>query len=470
MIHSLSRSLSRLTSHSGFKKYFFNTGWLMLDKVLRMFLGLFVGVWVARYLGPENFGILNFAMSFVGLFGAFGKLGLDGIIVRNIVRDPDERDEILGTSLVLRLCGAIVLMLAVFGALQLTSATTYEKIIVMIIAFGQLFMSFEVFDFYFQSQVKAKFSGITGTFGLLASSIARISFILIGLPLIWFAGAVIIEQLTKAIFFIYFYIKTASPIDKSTNNKYTNNKYTKPPITNTHSKLNIKNLKFSKATSLALLKDSWPLIFSGLAVAFYMKIDQIMVKELINNEAVGYYSVAVRLSEVWLFITMSITQSLFPATLNAKIISNDLYYERLTQFYKLLFIISFSISIVIYFFSEYIVILLFSSEYFKSIAILQIYVWSTIFVFLNNGSWHWYIAENLQHLAAIRLFVGAIANFILNYFLIKAYGLTGAATATVLSYAIASYFGNLIFKRTRINFKIQTLAILNVFNIRSYYK
>ncbi len=480
MIRSLPRSLSRLTSHSGFKKYFFNTGWLMLDKVLRMFLGLFVGVWVARYLGPENFGILNFAMSFVGLFGAFGKLGLDGIIVRNIVREPEERDEILGTSLVLRLCGAIVLMLAVFGALQLTSATTYEKIIVMIIAFGQLFMSFEVFDFYFQSQVKAKFSGITGTFGLLASSIARISFILLGLPLIWFAGAVIIEQMTKAIFFIYFYIKTASPIDKSTNNKYTN-----PPITNTHSKLKIypvkcrrqsaklifngvQNLKFSKATSLALLKDSWPLILSGLVVMVYMRIDQVMIKEMLNNEAVGQYAAAVRISQVWYFIPMMISNSLFPAIVNAKKQSEELYYDRLQNLYTFLIWLAIAIALPMTFLSEWIVAILFGPEYSQAANVLKIHIWAGVFMSLGVASGKWLLSENLQKLAFWRTFSGMVFNVILNIYFIKKYGISGAAISTLISQIIAAYVFDFFNKKTREMFYIKTKTILlvNIFDKR----
>jgi O-antigen/teichoic acid export membrane protein len=448
-------------SHSGFKKYFFNTGWLMLDKVLRMFLGLFVGVWVARYLGPENFGILNFAMSFVGLFGAFGKLGLDGIIVRNIVREPDERDEILGTSLFLRLCGAIVLMLAVFGALQLTSTTTHEKIIVMIIAFGQLFMSFEVFDFYFQSQVKAKFSGITGTFGLLASSIARISFILLGLPLIWFAGAVIIEQLTKAIFFLFFYIKTASPIHKPSNNKDTNTQ-----IINTDSKLNIKNLKLSKATAVALLKDSWPLILSGLVVMVYMRIDQVMIKEMLNNEAVGQYAAAVRISEAWYFIPIVITNSLFPSIVNAKKQSEDLYYTRLQNLYTFMVWMAIAVAVPMTFLSGWIINVLFGSEYSQAANVLKIHIWAGVFVFLGVAFSKFLISENFTKKAFARTFIGAIMNVSLNYFMIPKFGISGAAIATLLSQFTANYLYDFFDKDLRKHLIIKNKSFFPVYIIR----
>jgi O-antigen/teichoic acid export membrane protein len=79
-------------------RYFANTSWLFGEKILRMIVGLFVGIWVARYLGPEQFGLLSYAQSFVGLFTAIATLGLDGIVVRELVKDPSRRDELIGTA------------------------------------------------------------------------------------------------------------------------------------------------------------------------------------------------------------------------------------------------------------------------------------------------------------------------------------------------------------------------------------
>jgi O-antigen/teichoic acid export membrane protein len=391
IIQNLKLKIQYLLSHSGFRKYFFNTGWLMLDKVLRMFLGLFVGAWVARYLGPSDYGILSFSMSFVGLFGAFSKLGLDGIIVRNIVREPHERDEILGTSFVLKLSGAIVLLLTVFGALQLTSTNDYEKVIVMIIAFGQLFMSFEVIDIYFQSQVQAKFSGITGTFGLLVASVTRIIFILLGLPLIWFAAIVLIEQLTRAAFFLYFYTKT-----------------TKPQCTNKQFFL----WNFNKKSAIKLLMASWPLILSGIVIAIYLKIDQIIIKELMGNEAVGQYAAAVRLSEIWYFIPIVICTSLFPAILNAKKQNEELYYARFQKLYDLMFWLAFIIALPTTFLSNWIVELLYGSEYSQAGVVLMIHIWTGLFVFLGSPTSKWFVSENLQIYSLYRSIIGVIINIL----------------------------------------------------------
>lgn len=429
--------LDRLRKHQGFRRYFANTSWLLSDKIMRLFTGLLVGVWVARYLGPENFGILNFAMSFVALFGAFGKLGLDVIIVRNIVNEPDKREEILGTSLILRLVGAVILMLTVFGALQFTSADTHEKTIVMIIAFGQIFMSFEVFDFYFQSQVKAKFSGITRTLGMLVSSLSRIAFILLGLPLIWFAGAVIIEQLIQAICFIFFYTKYTLPLRK---------------------------LQFQFDTAKSLLQNSWPLIMSSMVIAVYLRIDQVMIKEMLDSEAVGRYAAAVRLSEAWYFIPMVVSQSLFPAIIQAKKQNKKLYYSRLQRLYSLMIWMAIAIALPTTFLSDWLVVFLYGSQYSQAGTVLMIHIWAGVFVFVGVAFGRFLIIENYLMKSLYRTGLGAISNVILNLMLITKYGIVGAAISTLLAQFIANYFYDLLDKNLRYNFILKTRAFYR-FNI-----
>jgi len=418
---------------ANFRKYLANTSWLMMDKVLRLFLGVFVGAWVARYLGPENYGILGFAVSFVGLFGAFGKLGLDGIIVRNIVNEPDQRDEILGTALGLRLIGASVLIVFVYAALQLTSSSAYEQVIVMIIALGQLFMGGEVFNLYFQSQVKAKYSGITGTLVLLSNLGIRIAFILLGLPLIWFAGVVIVEQVMKSCLLVYFYKKQ---------------------------KLKLLQLRFRLLVGKALLSDSWPLILSGLVVMVYMRIDQVMIKEMLDNEAVGQYAAAVKLSEAWYFIPIVIAQSLFPAIIKAKKRSEKLYHERLQKFYDLMVWVAAAIALPTTFLCNWLVNLLYGAQYSRTAGVLMIHIWAGVFVFLGVASGRWFLAENLQKYSFYRTAAGAVINIVLNYILIPIHGIYGAAYATVITQAIASYLFNMTNNKLRYTFLLQTNAIL----------
>ena len=437
---NLKTKISSIINHEGFKKYFFNTGWLMLDKILRMFLGLFVGVWVARYLGPEDFGILSFSLSFVGLFVAFGKLGLNSIVVRELVKHPEEKNTIIGTSIFLRILGGIVLLIVVFLALQLTSTNHSEKIIVMIIALGQLFLCFEVFDFYFQSQVKGKFSGIAGTVGLIASSAARITFMLAGLPLIWFAVAVVIEHCVRAANLLYFYLKQG---------------------------FGIRKLKVSWEIAKDLLRNSWSLILSGIAISIYMKIDQVMIKEMLDSNSVGQYAAAVRLTNVWYFLPTTIVASLFPAMISSLNKNKELFYYRLQKLYDVFFIIAFLICLAMSLFSEKLVLLLFGSDYIVASQILTVYIWSSIFVFHGAIRGQYLIAMNKQVIGLQFRIVGMVLNLILNYLLIGYYGVIGAAYATLVSFLLPVYLLAFKYKILREDLKLSWKAYLMFWIFRS---
>jgi O-antigen/teichoic acid export membrane protein len=422
---------SKLFEHKGFKKYFFNTGWLMADKVLRLFVGLFVGVYVARYLGPEKFGILSFAMSFVALFGAFAKLGLDGIVVRNAVQDPESRDELLGTAFGLRMIGGLVLLGVVFGAIQLTDSDPLTQFIVMIIAAGHVLQAFQVIEFYFQSQVMARLATIAGISGLITSAVIRLALIWSGASLVWFAWVVVVEHGLKGLVLAGLYIRQRIPL---------------------------WHWRFRFGQAKMLLRDSWPLILSGLVVMVYMRIDQVMIKMMLDNRAVGNYAAAVRLSEAWYFVPMAITQSLFPAILSAKKQSEKLYYDRLQKLYDLMVWLAIAVALPTTFLSGWVVNLLYGQEYSQSGGVLAIHIWAGVFVGIGVASGRWLLTENMQLFAFYRTLFGAIANVILNFILIPIWGIYGAAFSTLLSQMIASYLGYACSKRTFITFKMQTLS------------
>jgi len=430
--------LISLKNHQGFMKYFRNTSWLFAEKILRMVVGLFVGIWVARYLGPEKFGLFSYAQSFVGLFTVFITLGLDAIVVKELLNKNSDDNVLLGTTFGLKILGFFSMLLFILIAIQFTKNND-ANLLIYIISLSIIFQSFNVIDFYFQSKVLSKYVVFANTGSLLISSIIKIVLILNNASLLAFAVVTIVDTSVVAFGLIYFYKKQNLLLSKWV-------------------------FKISKAKFL--LRQSWPMILSGIAISLYMKIDQIMIANILNNKSVGYYAVAVKFSEMWLFITVAITNSLFPAIINAKKESQTKYKNRILNLYRLLVLISLSISVVIYLFANYIVLYTYGTDYKESIVLLQLYVWSIIFVFLNNGSWKWYISENLQYIATIRLFIGAGVNILLNLWWIQKFGLTGAVYATLVSYAIATYFGNLLSKKTIVNFKMQTKAIFTFYKIK----
>jgi len=404
---------NKLQISSGFKKYFINTSWLLFNNIFGMVIALFVSVYVARYLGPNNYGLFSYAGSFVGLFAGIATLGLDNIVVRELVKEERKRDELLGTTFVLKIIGSILVLIIIFIAVRLTNNDSFTNLLIFIIAIGTIFQSFNVINIYFQSRVLSKYTVYAQIFATILCSFIKLLLIHFNMGLIYFAMVTLLQSIILASGFVAMYIKQ---------------------------KLNLFSWKPRLDLAKKLLSDSWPLILSGIAISIYMRIDQVMIKNMLDAKAVGNYAVAIRLSEVWYFIPIAITNSLFPVIINAKKISEKLYYERLQKLYDLMTWLAIGIALPITFLANDIIKLLFGIQYQEAAGVLQIYVWAGIFVFLGVASSQYLIVENYTKISFLRTFTGAIINIILNIILIPKYGINGAAIATIISYFISTFF------------------------------
>lgn len=436
-------NIKKILQSSTFKKYLFNTGWLFVDKILRMVVGLFVGVYVARYLGPERFGILNYSISFVALFSVLSTLGMEGIVVRNLIQKEDHQEALLGTTFWLKAMGAILLFLAVLVTINFTSDDFKTKSIIAIIAGGTILDSFQVIDFYFQSKVQVRFSALASSFAMLTSAAIKLGLIFSQAELVWFAIVIVIEKAVRGIAYVIIYL---------------------------HRKFSLSTWRFSWKIAQSLLRDSWPLMLSGMVIVIYMRIDQIMIKGILGAEAVGQYTAATRLSEVWYFIPVVICNSIFPAIMSAKKNSEKEYYQRLQNLYDLLFIIAICVAIPITFFSADIIHILYGSTYTQSSRVLSLHIWTGLFVFLGVASQKWLLIENMQIFSFYRTFLGAVVNVVLNLIFIKKYGICGAAYSTIVAQSVASYFGYIISKRTFNTFLMQTKSFLFPLRYTIYLK
>ncbi len=418
-------------------KYFKNTSWVFAEKILRIFAAVFVGVWVARYLGPENLGILSYAQSFIGILLAFSTLGLNGILVRELVKSPEDKSILLGTSFILQTFGSFFLFVLLFIGISLSDNDAFTNKIIILLGVTTFFQSFNVIGLYFQSIVYSKVVVIGSLISLVISSTLKITLILSQAPLISFVYVLVFDSIIIAIGLIYFYINENQ---------------------------SIKNWKFSLSKAKGLLLDSWPLLLSGIIVSVYMKIDQIMIKEMMDSQAVGQYAAAVRLSEAWYFIPTVISGSLFPAIVNAKKKNEKLYYNRLQNLYDLMVLISISIALPMTFLSDWLVDLLYGKEFYLTGSVLSIHIWAGIFVFLGVSRSGWILNENLQRYTSLYLGIGMIFNVALNYILIPLNGIMGAAMATLISQSISVLFAPLLFKKTRISFymMIRSLTFINL--------
>ena len=433
MLEKSKKSLLSLVRKFGSEKSAIqNIAWLFFDRILRMGVGLFVGVWVARYLGVQQFGIFNYATAFVALFNPLTTLGLDALVIRSIVREPQLKDEILGTTFWLKLCGAIVCLLLTVGSIFVLRQDDQLTVgLVAILATAGILHAFDTIDFWFQSQVQSKYTVVARNTAFIIIALVKVVLIKMQAPLVAFAWATLGEvALGTAGLIIAYRFKGYSIL-----------------------------WRWSLSLAKTLLTESWPLILSGLTIMIYMKIDQIMLG-LVGDEAVGLYSAATRISEVWYFIPTAISSSVAPSIYAAKQVSEELYYQRIKKLIRLLVIISLVVAVPMSFLSTTIITLLFGNGYAAAGSILGIHIWAAVFVFMGVASSSWFIAEGLTQLAFRRTLMGAVVNVILNWLLIPAYAGVGAAVATVISQAIASFLSHATHAKTRKIFKVQIKCFL----------
>lgn len=410
-----------------------NTGWLFFDRIVRMGMGVFVGVWVARYLGPQQFGLLNYALAVVSLFTAVASLGLNNIVVRDLVQNPQAANPTLGTAFVLQLIGgAIAFALAVIAVILMRPGDATAKWVVAILSFAMVFKSTDVVKYWFESKVQSKYTVWVENAAFLIFAAIKVVLILSAAPFIIFVWIVLAEALLVACLLLAIYAQQGH-------------------------KLAAWRYQYARAKSL--FHDSWPLILSGIAAMIYMRIDQIMLGQMLGDEAVGIYSAAVRLSEVWYFIPIAIAGSVFPAMVDARKTSTQLYYSRLKKLFNLLSILAVSVAVPISLSSGWLMDTLYGPGYGESAAILVIHVWTGIFVFSGVAGSRWFIAENLQKYTIYRTLAGAGVCVLLNILLIPRYGPIGAAWGAVLSQAVASVFFNALNAETRVLFWIQIKAL-----------
>ena len=417
--------MSNLFARPGFRKYFANTSWLLGERVLRMVVSLFVGIYVARYLGPERFGLLSYTLSFVWLFSSLASFGLDEILVRELVKSPEQRNNLLGTVFWLKVCGTLVMGTTIALVLKYTVEDQQTYWMIALIALGFLFQVTNVVDFYFQSQVQSKFAVRAQVIQLILTSLFKIYLVWNQAELIWFAFALMLDQAVVAVLFLLVY----------------------------HWKIGwFPFFSFRWKQAKKLMRDAWPLIFAGMVVSVYMKIDQVMLKEMLDVKAVGVYAAAVKLCEAWYFLPTALIASLFPAVIEAKIKSKTLYDKRVQNLYDLMVWSSLAVALPTTLLADWVILILYGTDFQEAADVLRIYIWAGVFVTLGIASSKWLIAENLQRYLFLRTILGALLNVGFNLWLIPIYGIKGAAIATLVAQGTASFLSLSFFKKTRHNF------------------
>jgi O-antigen/teichoic acid export membrane protein len=405
-----------------FLKYFKNTGWLMFGKILSMVINLMI----ANYLGAISFGDLSFADALTAIVAAVGTLGLDSFIIREIIQEPENKDEILGTSVVLRLAVNVLLVplsVLIYVVFHHFSGKTDHSLswIIFFLAFASFFKSFNVIDSYFQSQVASKYVVKVQNICVIISAVVKVLLVIFKLPVIYFAIALAFDGFILAFGLVWMYHRRG---------------------------FNMRKWTFNPARAKSLLQQSFPLILSAVMVSIYMKIDQVMLKT-VGSAEVGIYSAAAKLSEAWYFIPIAIVTSVFPAIIHARKTDLPRYTKRLGNLYDLLIFISLPVAVFISFFGNDIINLLYRNHQYEGAGpMLSIHIWSGVFVFLGSASSQYLLAEGYTIISFQRTALGAVLNVLLNLWLIPRYGGIGASIATLIA-CIFSTFYLLFLPKTR---------------------
>jgi O-antigen/teichoic acid export membrane protein len=427
MIHRIKQLTAKAIEHKGLRKYGANMSWLFIEKAVRMVIGFTVGIYVARQLGPAKYGILNYAISFAAIFSFLVSLGMDQIMVRELVKFPEKRDELMGTSLLLRLAGYIIMLGGIWGGLALSNNDMNTNLIILVIAAGYLFQIFQTIDFYFQAHVLSKYVAISQMTAWIIVSALRAVFAYLNLPLLFFAYLEAGNIILTSLGYLIFYILKADSIAK---------------------------WRYKTATAKFLLKNSWPLMLSSVATDINMRIDQVMLREMANVEDVGFYAAVSRIVMLWYFFPVVVGSTVFPAIIRAKDISESLYQSRLKRFFVFMVWSALGLVLLMSICNKYIILLLYGKAFAPSVDILYVYVWGILLVFFGSARRRWLVVEGLQSQILVCSIVGAIVNVILNYVFIPHWKGVGSAWATVISFFITFLIVPLFLKKGMTNAKL----------------
>ena len=407
-----------------FRPYLHNTIWIMGEKVLAMGLGLVATVLVARYLGPDGFGTLAYATSLVALFGISGHLGLHGLVVREIVKKPALRAETLGTTAILKFIGVLVGYLAL-----LLYAGAYEGLgtvgfsLIAIAGAALLFTPIDVVDYWFNAFVQARYVSIARLLAQLVFVGVTLLFVFLGSGVVMFAIPYVLRALIAAIILLLLF--------------------------HTKAGIRLSEWRFNRTHARDLLKQGWVIYLASFFAVIYLKIDQVMLRWLADSTEVGVYAVAARLSEVWYFIPTAIAASVFPKLIDLRESDEALFRHRLQQLFDSLAMLGMVIALLVTAVAPWLIPWIFGTDYAASAAILVIHTWASVFIFMRAALSRWILIENALYFSLLTQGLGALSNVVLNYILIPVYGGQGAAWATLVSYAIASFFAVLLYPRTR---------------------
>lgn len=432
----------KLFASPRFQKYFQNVSWLIFEKVFTLFVAMLVGIYVARYLQPERFGLLNYAISFVGIFSSLSAMGLDQIMVRELAKESSRQRELMGTGFVIRLGGFLLSTTLICIILLFMHNDYYTNTLVLIIAASEVFRAFEVVNCFYQARVMSKHVVQIQVFINFFLSFLKVMLVYIQAPLEWFAWIVLVNTILNAIGYIYIYSKREGTIF---------------------------NWRFNKATAFMFLNESWPLALNGFAILMQARVDQVMLGQMLDKAEVGQYSVAMKFIEILGFIPMVLLSTFIPAITKARNADQSLYHDRLLNFYRLMFFTFIVVSVPLYLFAKDIVVTLYGAEYAEAGFLLSLFSIRMFFTNMGVAKSAFTVNESLFRYSLFTSVTGALINIGINYLLIPRLASIGAIISSVISFSITIFVIDLFMKKTRENQKLIFRGIFSFWKVKEVF-
>lgn len=395
----------------GFKKYSSNTAWALTARIFNTLTSFLVTIYLVRYLGPTNYGELSYALSFVSLFGIIATLGIDNVLYRDLIKYPEKRNVYLGTAFIIRLvAGALAGLIAASIGL-LSNPDDVSKLVIALLSATFIFTAFNIITNEFQANVAQKYPSLITIAVVIVLNILKLLVIFSGKGVLYFAAILLIEPILYAILFSYIRILHYG---------------------------SFSNWTFDLKVARSLIYDAWPFIFISVFAALYSRIDQVMLKHLIDSAAVGVYDAALKLAEAWLFIPAIIASSLFPAIVNAKKINTQEYRARLLTMVYVFVTLALVIALPLSLLSKPLIQLFYGEAFSGSAIVFSIYVWVSLWAVIDMVTRNFLVIENLRKTIFFMTVATALLNTGLNFILIPLFGPAGAAMSTFISYAMFS--------------------------------
>lgn len=404
-----------------------NAGWIIGERIVQMVLTLIVGVLSARYLGPGNYGSLNYTASFITFFSSIATLGMDGVIIKKMIVEPDKEGRFLGGSIVLRFVSSVISSFLAVAVVALLNPGDNEKIVlVMLQSIQLLFLVLNIFDSWFQRYLKSKYISIAKIIATVFVMGYKLYLLFTAKSVAWFAFSNSLTAIIFAFMLIIFY------------------KINKGP-----------RLSWDIKSGIFVLKDSYHYVFSGLMVAIYGQMDKIMIGKILSDTDVGLYTTGIAVCSMWIFVPMAIINSFRPTILGLKQSGHiELYNKRLRQLYSFIIWMCIGVSAIICALAPLIISVLYGNDYMGSVNTLRIAIWCETFSMIGTARGIWILAEDKNKYVKYYLAIGVVVNFILNIVMIPILGIEGAAMATLATQFTTSVIAPLFFKATREHTKI----------------